>query len=261
MTGMVRSTIRGVMLLALPAAAMAQSLESRVFAKQDAVVRMSYASRPGVCGSGEGNINMRDGDDERDGWTSDCESGPVRVTLTIAHGTVTKVSTRVGGRWLPKTGVTDLGMVSAPAASQLMLNIARTGRGQAAEDAILPAMLADSVQVWPDLLKLAKNPNADTDVRKSAVFWVGQAAAAAATAGLVEVVGDDAVNRDVRESAVFALSQRPNDEGVPPLIKVARTDKDLKIRKSAIFWLGQSDDPRALAYFEEVLATGPSGRH
>ena len=46
----------------LPAIAAAQSLESRVYAKQDAVVRMSYASRPGVCGSGEGNINIRDGD-------------------------------------------------------------------------------------------------------------------------------------------------------------------------------------------------------
>jgi hypothetical protein len=245
-----------MLFLLLPGIAAAQSLESRAYAKQDAVVRMSYASRPGVCGSGEGNINIRDGDDERDGWTSDCESGPVRVTLTIAHGSVTKVSTRVGGRWLPKTGTTDLGTVSAPAASQLMLSIARTGRGQAAEDAILPAMLADSVQVWPDLIKIAKNPHVDTDVRKSAVFWVGQAAAAAATAGLVEVVGDAAVNRDVRESAVFALSQRPNGEGVPALLATARTDRDGKIRKSAIFWLGQSEDPRALAYFEEVLTMG-----
>ena len=138
-----------------------------------------------------------------------------------------------------------------------MLAIARKG-GKAAEDAILPAMLADSVTIWPDLIKLARNPNAATDVRKSAVFWVGQAAAVAATRGLEEVVGDAAVNQDVRESAVFALSQRPHDEGVPALLSVARTDKDAKIRKSAIFWLGQSDDPRALAYFEEVLAKGPS---
>ena len=106
------------------------------------------------------------------------------MAITISQGSVTQVSTRVGGRWLPKSGVTDLGTVPAPAASQLMLAIARRG-GKAAEDAIMPAMLADSVQIWPDLIKLAKNPNVDTDVRKSAVFWVGQAAAAAATAGLV----------------------------------------------------------------------------
>ena len=246
-----------MLLLALPGMAGAQSLESRVFAKQDAVVRLSYASRPGVCGSGEGNISIDDGDDQRDGWTSDCEHGPVRVAITISQGSATRISTRVGGRWLPKSGVTDLGMVSAPAASQLMLAIARKG-GKAADDAIMPAMLADSVQIWPDLIKLARDPNVDTDVRKSAVFWVGQAAAVAATQGLVEVVGDAAVNRDVREAAVFALSQRPNAEGVPALLATARTDKDAKIRKSAIFWLGQSEDPRALAYFEEVLAKGPS---
>lgn len=243
--------------LALPPVVQAQGLERQVFAKQDATVRLSYASRPGVCGGSNGNISMSDGDDERDGWTSDCEKGPVRVALTVDNGVVTQLTTRVGGRWLPRSGVTDLGMVSAPEASQLMLAIARKG-GKAAEDAILPAMLADSVTIWPDLLKLAKNPNIDTDVRKSAVFWVGQAAAVAATQGLAEVVGDAALNRDVRESAVFALSQRPDNEGVPVLLTTARTDKDAKIRKSAIFWLGQSDDPRALAYFEEVLAKGPS---
>ena len=223
-------------------------------------MRLSYASRPGVCGGSNGNITMSDGDDERDGWTSDCEQGPVRVAITLSDGAVTQLTTRVGGRWLPRNGVTDLGMVSAPEASQLMLAIARKG-GRAAEDAIMPAMLADSVTIWPDLIKLAKNPNANTDVRKSAVFWVGQAAANAATAGLVEVVGDAAVNQDVREAAVFALSQRPNDEGVPALLAAARTDKDAKIRRSAIFWLGQSEDPRALAYFEEVLARGPTTSH
>ena len=52
-----------------------------------------------------------------------------------------------------------------------------------------------------------------------------------------------------------------HDEGVPALLATARTDKDAKIRRSAIFWLGQSEDPRALAYFEEVLAKGPTTSH
>lgn len=254
---MKRMLAGSVALLLLPIAARAQGLESKVFGKQDATVRLSYASRPGVCGGQHGGINIRDDDDEDDGWTSDCEEGPVRVVITLRQGAVTRVTTRVGGRWLPMAGVTDLGTVSAPEASQLMLAIARRG-GKAADDAIMPAILADSALVWPDLLKLAKNPNLNTEVRRSAVFWVGQAAATAATAGLVEVVGDAAVNRDVREAAVFALSQRPHDEGVPALIATARTANDGRIRKTAIFWLGQTDDPRALAYFEEVLAKGPS---
>ena len=53
---------------------------------------------------------------------------------------------------------------------------------------------------------------------------------------------------------MFALSQRPRDEGVPALIRIARTHQDPEVRKKAIFWLGQSEDSRALALFEELLA-------
>jgi hypothetical protein len=40
---------------------------------------------------------------------------------------------------------------------------------------------------------------------------------------------------------------------VPALIRVARTNKDPELRKTALFWLGQSEDPRALDLFEEIL--------
>jgi len=45
----------------------------------------------------------------------------------------------------------------------------------------------------------------------------------------------------------------PKDEGVPLLIGLARTNRNPQVRKQAMFWLGQSKDPRALAFFEEVL--------
>jgi len=40
---------------------------------------------------------------------------------------------------------------------------------------------------------------------------------------------------------------------VPMLIDVARTSHDPEVRKQAMFWLGQSKDPRAVAFFEQVL--------
>lgn len=52
---------------------------------------------------------------------------------------------------------------------------------------------------------------------------------------------------------MFALSQRPRDEGVPALIAVAKTNKDPEIRRKALFWLGQSQDPRAIDLFEQLL--------
>jgi hypothetical protein len=46
----------------------------------------------------------------------------------------------------------------------------------------------------------------------------------------------------------------PKDEGVPKLIEVAKTNRNREVRKQAMFWLGQSNDPRALQFFEEVLS-------
>jgi HEAT repeat protein len=57
----------------------------------------------------------------------------------------------------------------------------------------------------------------------------------------------------VKKKAVFALSQLPKDEGVPLLIKVARTNTNPEVRKQAMFWLGQSKDSRAVDFFADVL--------
>jgi len=87
----------------------------------------------------------------------------------------------------------------------------------------------------------------------SAAAWLGQAAGDKATESLSTLAATDTMDREVREQVVFALSQRPRAEGIPALIKVARSNRDPGIRKKALFWLGQSNDPRALELFEELL--------
>jgi HEAT repeat protein len=57
----------------------------------------------------------------------------------------------------------------------------------------------------------------------------------------------------VKKQAVFALSQLPKSEGVPLLIELAKSNRNAVVRKQAIFWLGQSRDPRALDFLEEIL--------
>jgi len=159
----------------------------------------------------------------------------------------------VGGDWDAGAGrVTDLGQVAAPVAAKALLEVA--ARGRRADDAILGAMLADSAVVWPDLLALARQGSAPQESRKSAVFWLSQVAGDAATRGLAELAEDNRQDREIRDQAVFALSQLPAEQGVPVLIRLARSNPDPKIRRKAIFWLGQTDDPRALALFEELLA-------
>jgi hypothetical protein len=252
----------------------AQSLAQRIARAPEGTVRFSYAARPGVYGNGRNiitwdcqdgsgkcrsqqiNGNMSDVDESD--WASACDSGPVRIALTLRGGAVTDLRAYVGGDWRAGAAGTDLGTVGAREASAYLLTVAAraTTGSRAAEKAIFPAMLADSVAptVWRELLAIARDPAVSRKVRRSAVFWVGQAAGDAATRGLTDLVDDGGTDREVREQAVFALSQRPREEGVPALIRIARENRDPELRRKAIFWLGQSEDPRALALFEELLS-------
>ena len=243
-------------------------LDKRIAGAPDGNVRFSFAPKPGVYGNGRnliswdcdnGNCHSRQVDvdnysgvDHND-WNMPCDSGPVRVALTKRGATITDLRVYVGGEWRASTTATDLGTVGAKDAAGYLLGLALKDESRASEKAIFPAVLADSVTIWPDLLKIAKANTVSRKVRRSAVFWLGQAAGDAATRGLTDLVDDGSADREVRETAVFALSQRPSDEGVPALIRIARQNKDPDLRRKAIFWLGQSDDPRALSLFEELL--------
>ncbi|OHB78617.1 MAG: hypothetical protein A2Z25_16750 [Planctomycetes bacterium RBG_16_55_9] len=56
----------------------------------------------------------------------------------------------------------------------------------------------------------------------------------------------------MRKQAVFALSQAPAERGVDALIKTARSPADRGAQKEAIFWLGQTGDPRAVDTLAEM---------
>ncbi|MEP7226013.1 MAG: HEAT repeat domain-containing protein [Gemmatimonadales bacterium] len=236
---------------ALPRCLLAQTLAQRMGTVEEGTVRLSFAARPGTCGDWENGITVRHDSDE---WQADCGSPPVRVALRVRDHRVYSVRTYVGGRWLPDRWSADLGTVSAREAADYFIALAeRTGGSQVGGDPLLPSVLADSVVIWPSLLRLARAPKVSRDTRSRAVFWLGQAAGAAAGAALDSIVHDARGDREVRKTAIFALSRRLNDEGVPALIRIARTNTDPELRRTAIFWLGQSEDPRALDLFEEIL--------
>ena len=245
-------------------AVQAQSIASRVGQVSDGSVRMSFAVRPGICGSG--NSIWRSGGRGRTTWGNnwnysrdvewedDCSRGPGRIVIDRHRGEVTDLRFYVGGRWRPAgSDVTDLGMVPAREVADYLLSLAQSERGSMGEKAIFPATIVDSSDVWPSLIRIARNENLPRSTRTQSVFWLGQAAGETATRNLSDIVVDNGVDREVREQAVFALSQRPREEGVPALINIAKTNKDPEIRKKAMFWLGQSGDPRALDLFEQIL--------
>ncbi len=103
-----------------------------------------------------------------------------------------------------------------------------------------------------EMIRIARQED-NREVRKNAVFWIGQKASQEAEAALREVVADSKEDEDVKKSAVFAISQLPEDRSVPMLISIAKTNPSAAVRKNAIFWLGQTGGEEALKFFEEIL--------
>lgn len=247
-------------MIAIAAPLQAQSLSSRVAEVKDGAATFHYAARPGICGDGE--TFVRTGPRTYHGsWSSNrpmepCVFGPVQVRLTVEQGAVTHVETWVGR--LRTRNARDLGEVSAPEAARYLMTIAERGTGRASAKAIFPAVLADSVTVWPALLDIARNTGTRSRAtRQDALFWLSRFATGAVAGRPNNPFAEDEEEHsdddDLKSQAVFVLSQLPRDEGIPQLLEIARSNRDWRVRSRAMFWLGQSGDPRALDLFESVL--------
>jgi HEAT repeats len=224
-------------------------LEQRLASIDSGTVHLSFAARPGVCGNGGHGFSVND---EGEGWEGECDDQPVRVSLRMRDHRVVRIRTFVGGHWTPGSPSRDWGSVRPQEAASFFLKLAEQSPDLSG-DPILPATLADSVIVWPELLRIARSSKLPNERRRNAVFWLGQAAGAVVDSALDSIASDESGDREIKKQAVFALSQRSSSEAIPALIKVARTSRDPELRKSALFWLGQSEDPRAIDLFEEIL--------
>jgi len=245
------------LLAALAPALQAQSLESRIAAIGTGQVNFHFTGREGICG--DGSRFMRLGSSYQGSFSdasrsAPCVTGPVQVRLTLEQGSVTRVETWVGT--LRTREGRDLGEVTPRESANYLLGIAERASGSAGAKAVLPAVLAESSVVWPTLLTIARNASLSRNVRRETSFWLSRYAAGAIAGRKNDPLSNDDGDDDdvaLKKQAVFVLSQLPHGEGVPDLIRVAQSGGDQRVRSQALFWLGQTDDPRALSIFESIL--------
>jgi hypothetical protein len=247
--------------VALPAEA--QSLAQRVRAVGTGVADLHYTARPGTCGDGGDSFSFGNGmhfgtwyGRSSDGMMPACQPGPARVRLRVERGTITSMRVSIGSARASEERPTELGAVPSAEAAAFFLALADSAEDRVGRQAIVAAVLADSVSVWPKLLAIAGDTaRASRRLRHDATFWVGRFAAAKLTGNGEDIAaGDEGDDRDdSRSAAVFALSQLRGHAGVEPLLQVARTNRDPAVRRKALFWLGESGDPRAIALFREIL--------
>jgi HEAT repeat protein len=260
----------GLALLAVGASASnGQSLPNRVNAVRNGRVSFTFAARDGVCGNGRSFISV--GSDVNigsytfmsDGRVSEpCERGPVRVVLDRADGGVIDVNTYVGKVSEAAGGATDaatsLGAVRPADAAQYLLGLAATVDGKPGRDAILPAVLADSVDVTPQLLAIARDEARPRETRRSAISWAGRQSdagggGARVAEALVRIARNENDNNGVRQQALHTLARLDHGAGVPALMELARAGTDTWLTRESIQALAQSGDPRARGYLRSIV--------
>lgn len=247
----------------------AQSLADRVNSGGDGAVQFSFSARPGVCGNGRsfvsigsntyiGSYTMNDGV-----VRESCTTGPVRVIVNRVGSLITSVEAFVGtaeNAPVPAgVAVRDLGRVPSRQAAEYLLSLAARIEGRAARDAIMPAVLADSADVWQPLLAIARDAGRPRETRTHALSWLGRAASdlGAAPSGqvataLVAIAGDENAERTIRERALSTLSNLPRGEGIPALIQMVNTAGQSWLGPKAMNTLASSGDPRAREFLRSI---------
>jgi HEAT repeat protein len=112
------------------------------------------------------------------------------------------------------------------------------------------ALSQNAVPEAPERIKRASREDRSPEVRAHALFCLTQTKSEGAGDWILSRLDADQ-SAHVREQAVFALSQLP--DGTDYLLNVLHSKRDRETIRRALFWLGQSNDPRALAELEKIL--------
>jgi HEAT repeat protein len=247
----------------------AQSLTSRINSSSATRVQFVFAGRPDVCGDGQAFLSTGGGSSYYgqvnviNGVTSQpCAAGPVRVVIDRADGVVTNIQT-VAGPLHTAEGATDLGTVSGREASDYLMSLATNTDGRASRQAILPAAIADGVDITPALVGIARDQNRPSDTRRAALSWLARddgsdsrAQTAQATDLLLRISRDENETQSLRRSALNMLGRVGHGAGIPSLIQLATDNSAPWIGEESVRALSQSGDPRARDFLrKEVTRT------
>ena len=89
-------------------------------------------------------------------------------------------------------------------------------------------------------------------MREMALFLAGQTGDvdARVLSQMYDSAGD---NTDMKEQILFTLTQVDSEAAFDKMLQIARSEEDPELREHAIFWIGQSGDPRAQDVLLEIL--------
>jgi len=256
------------LLLALPGTLLGQSLSRQVQSVRDGTVRFTYAARSGLCGDGRDAIRtgpvmvvlpsiVSYGHSDIDV----CFTGPVRVAIGRSNGETVSYRVHVGGRWSAADDATDLGVVPAPEAARFLLDEAVRSSGNNSVYALAAAVFADSIDLTPDLARIARSGDARRELRQRAVFWIGTYDDPSATQTLRSLASEDGLEEEIRGAAIIALGRDSMSDDDVTWLRQLYPRLSEKLRDNAFLAVSRSDSPRASGWLAGVVGDANESEH
>jgi len=152
--------------------------------------------------------------------------------------------------------------VSAPESIKVLLAIARDTAGATREqvrkaDSALSAIAMHDDPAADHALEELVATNQPDQVRRQAIFWLGNARGTHGFQVVSRVVREDPSDK-IREHAVFALTQNKDPQALNVVVGVAHNDKSARVRGQALFWLAQRAGQKvAESAINDAIANDP----
>ena len=146
--------------------------------------------------------------------------------------------------WLGNARLADLDFFRALYKSTRSSNV----HGQIIQ-AVVGLRTAEATQ-W--LIDMAKDKTLDSESRKNAIYWAGQQRSVdmdQLNAIYEQARGDN----DVQTQVLYVYSQRKESTAVDKLMAIAKSDQNIEMRKQALYWLGQKNDPRIRQFIRDLI--------
>jgi len=249
----------------------AQNLADRINSARSDIVRLSFPTRPEICGDGK-SIGETTADgfvthtfwsggysiNRQDYWEIDCRQGPMRLAVERRNGRVIELRVAVGVDWLPDAPGVDLGTFEGLEVATWLLDVAEANEDLGSV-VFLAANAAADAPIANRLVTMARDDSQNPDVRQRAIRWLNRAAlreglADRADRVLRELALDRSDNVEVRERAIRSL--RETDENDAWLRdQYARMDRT-QLRERVIRRIGESHSAENGEWLRAVALDG-----
>ena len=91
------------------------------------------------------------------------------------------------------------------------------------------------------------------EVRSNAIFWLGNYKDENSLK-ILKAIYKEVNEFKLKKQVVFALQLSDHEDAIREIIRIAKTDSSQKVRKNAVFWMGQKASQLTVNALEDVIA-------